>query len=273
MIGARPNSKEDSVSATSQYDGPVLLERGEQFSTITLNRPAALNALTVELLEDLVRALRETASDRAVLLRGAGRAFCVGEDLKVTLAPRTGGVDELRDAFELLQDVTRHMTSMPAPVIAAVQGYAVGGGAEIALAADLVVLQQGTRLRFPEVPIGHAHTGGISVRLPQLVGLMRAKELLLTGRWVDADEALRLGLAIEVGEDALAQAAGIAGQLGAQPRRSMAAAKRAVEVSTFPNQESVLRLEVEAATHCFDAAEATATIEAFRTTKNVAGAR
>jgi 2-(1,2-epoxy-1,2-dihydrophenyl)acetyl-CoA isomerase len=251
----------------------VRVERGEIFSIVTLNRPDALNAMSVELLGALVAALREVANDRAVVLRGAGRAFCVGEDLKATLAPHTGGVEELRRSFELLQDLTRLLTSMPAPVVAAVQGYAVGGGAELALAADLVILQDGARLRFPEVPIGHAHTGGISVRLPHLVGLMRAKELLLSGRWVECDEAVSLGLALECVADAGARAEQIATQLAGQPRRSNAAAKRAVEVSTFPNQEGTLQLEVEAATHCFSAAEATDTFEAFRTTKNVAGAR
>jgi enoyl-CoA hydratase/carnithine racemase len=262
------------VTTNCLSDEPlVVVERGDLVSTVTLNRPTSLNALTVDLLEDFVGALRQVSDDRAVIVSAVGRAFCVGEDLKLTLAPRTGGVQELRHSFELLQDVTRLMTSMAPPIVAAVRGYAVGGGAEIALAADLVVLEHGTKLRFPEVPIGHAHTGGISVRLPHLVGLMRAKELLLTGRWVEADEAARLGLAIDVVADCDARARELAGQLATQPTRSVSAAKRAVEVSVFPNQESVLRLEVEAATHCFSAAEASETFDTFRTTNTVPGAR
>ncbi|MCU1614473.1 MAG: hypothetical protein JWO98_2013 [Frankiales bacterium] len=253
---------------------PVLLERDDDgVHLITLNRPGSLNALNVPLLHALVDGLRAVHGQGPVVIRGAGRAFCVGEDLKETLAPRTGGAEELRVAFELLQDVTRLMVDNPSPIIAAVRGYAVGGGAEIALAADLVVLEEGTRLRFPEVPIGHAHTGGISSRLPLMIGLLKAKELLLTGRWVSADEAVDLRLANEVVGDAEACARALAVQFAAQPGRSMAAAKRAVETASSAQLESTLRLEVESALYCFASAEATATFSQFTSTGTVAGAR
>jgi len=253
---------------------PVVVESGPgDVAVVTLNRPHALNALNVDLLVGLTDALRTVHGSGPVIVRGAGRAFCVGEDLKETLAPTTGTAEELRTAFELLQDVTRLMVSNPAPVIAAVQGYAVGGGAEIALAADVVVLEQGTRIRFPEVPIGHAHTGGISDRLTRMVGLLRAKELLFTGRWVEHDEALRIGLVTTVADDAFAAARDLAATLGGQPARSLAAAKRAVEASCSTQLEATLRLEVEAALYCFASAEAEATFEQFTTSGTVAGAR
>lgn len=259
---------------TTPSPDPVVVESGPgDVAVITLNRPHALNALNVDLLVGLTDALREVHGGGPVVVRGAGRAFCVGEDLKETLAPRTGTAEELRTAFELLQDVTRLMVGNPAPVVAAVQGYAVGGGAEIALAADLVVLERGTRIRFPEVPIGHAHTGGISARLPQLVGLMRAKELLLTGRWIDAEEASRIGLVTTVADDASRAALDLAATLGGQPARSLAATKRAVEAACSTQLEPTLRLEVEAALYCFASAEAEATFERFTTTGTVAGAR
>src|ERR1700730_1779351 len=140
----------------------VLVEASGGVATIALNRPESLNAINVELLAGLVDALRKARDARAIVLMGNGRAFCVGEDLKQTLAPRTGEASELRDAFEQLQEVTRLITSVQCPVLAAVQGYAVGGGAELALAADLVVAAPDAQFRFPEVPIGHAVTGGIS---------------------------------------------------------------------------------------------------------------
>jgi enoyl-CoA hydratase/carnithine racemase len=253
---------------------PVLVDRYDDgVHVITLNRPASLNALNVSLLHALVDALRSVSGLGPVVIRGAGRAFCVGEDLKETLAPRTGGAEELRVAFELLQDVTRLMVDNPSPIIAAVTGYAVGGGAEIALAADLVVLEKNTRLRFPEVPIGHAHTGGISSRLPLMIGLLKAKELLLTGRWVNAEEAVDLRLANEVVADAEAQARALAVQFAAQPGRSMAAAKRAMETASSGQLESTLRLEVESALYCFASAEASATFSQFTSTGTVAGAR
>ncbi|MFI7067686.1 enoyl-CoA hydratase/isomerase family protein [Kribbella sp. NPDC050124] len=242
----------------------VLTAETDGILTITLNRPQSLNAINVPLLSELVDALHRAGEPRAVVLAGAGRAFCVGEDLKDTLAPNTGGPDELRGSFELLQEVTRTLTRISAPVIAAVQGFAIGGGAEIALAADLVLLQKGARIRFPEVPIGHAHTGGITLRLPQLVGLMRAKELLLRGRWIESGEAVRLGLALDEVDDVLTHAHRLADELAAQPGRSMAAAKHALETATFPMQESSLRLEVEAATYCFASVEAATSFDEFR---------
>ena len=251
----------------------VLKQVDERVHTITLNRPNALNALNVQLLEELADALRRISGRGPVIVRGEGRAFCVGEDLKETLAPRTGGAEELRYAFDLLQDLTRLMVANPSPVIAAVRGFAIGGGAEIALAADLVVMESGTRLRFPEVPIGHAHTGGISLRLPALVGLLKAKELLFTGRWVEAQEALNLGLANELVEDADTRALELARQLADQPSRSLAAAKRAVELSSFTQLEATLRLEVDAALYCFASEEANASFDQFTRTGTVAGAR
>ena len=261
------------TSASTPAPRPIVVEQSGPVTTIRLNRPHALNAMTVELLTDLVAALRAAGTSRAVVLHGAGRAFCAGEDLKETLAPRTGQADELRRSFDLLQETTRLITALGAPVIAAVHGYAVGGGIELALAADLVVVQDDARIRFPEVPIGHAHTGAITARLPQLVGLMRAKELLLTGRWVSAAEAVALGLAVQAVPDALARATEMAEDLAALPARSLAAAKRSLELATVPAQEQIMRLEVEAATHCFASAEAGETFESFRATKNVPGAR
>lgn len=251
----------------------VVVESAEGVTTITLNRPQALNALNVDLLRGLVEALGEVSGGDPVVVRGAGRAFCVGEDLKQTLAPVTGQPEELREAFELLQEVTRLMVTNPQPVIAAVQGFAIGGGAEIALAADLVIMDPATRLRFPEVPIGHAHTGGITLRLPALVGLLKAKELLLTGRWVEGSEALDIGLANELNPDPFARAVEVGSQLAKQPKRSMAASKRALELSTFPQLESNLRLEVESALYCFASEDAAASFEDFRNTGSVAGAR
>ncbi len=261
------------MTDNSEAAAPVLSRSDGDVHHVTLNRPAVLNAMNVDLLQDLLHALRQSRSSRAVVLGATGRAFCVGEDLRETLSPETGTAEELRVAFELLQDITRVMTSAPTPIVAAVRGYAVGGGAELALAADMVIIAPDARIRFPEVPIGHAHTGGISLRLPLLVGALRAKDLLLTGRWVEADEALRIGLATEIAEDPDARALEIARQLASQPSRSTAAAKLALESLSFPGQEAALRLEVEAASYCFSATDAERSFDQFRETGTVAGAR
>jgi 2-(1,2-epoxy-1,2-dihydrophenyl)acetyl-CoA isomerase len=233
-------------------------------AVITLDRPHVLNAINVDLLVSLCAALRQAEGQRALLIQGAGRAFCVGEDLKETLAPRTGTPEELRVALELLQETTRLVTAFPGPVIAAVQGYAIGGGAELALTADFVICSPGTRFRFPEVAIGHALTGGITARLPVLIGLARAKHLLLTSRWVDAEEALQIGMIAELADDPQVRALELAQELATYPPRSMRATKLAVESAAQPSQEAALRWEIDAALFCFSAPEAADAFSRFR---------
>jgi enoyl-CoA hydratase/carnithine racemase len=234
---------------------------------LRLNRPEALNALNVAMLAEVIEGLRDARDCGAVVIEGQGRAFCVGEDLKESLAPRTGGAEELRVSLDMLQEITRLMTACPAPVICALNGFAIGGGAELPLAADLVVAHPSTRFRFPEVSLGHAPTGGASLRLPAVVGLMRAKELLLTSRWVEADEALRIGLVSELADDPGARARELAEQLAGYPRRSVAATKRGLELAVAPAQEVVMAAEVDAAMYCFSATEARQSMTDFQNGK------
>lgn len=242
----------------------VLTEYVGDVVVITLNRPQSLNALNTDLLTNLVDALRASQSAGAIVLQGAGRGFCAGEDLNETLAPRTGTAEELRVAFHQLQDLTRLMAGAPCPVVSAVHGYAVGGGAEIALTADFVVGGPQARLKFPEAVIGHAPTGGITARLPLMVGLLRAKQLLLTGRWVEPEEGLSLGLYTELNADPKARALEIATELAGHPRRSQTGVKRAIELALVPQQESYLQLEVELASYCFASVETKESFSAFQ---------
>lgn len=244
----------------------VQTENIDGVSVITLNRPDVLNALNVELLSALVEALRaETGSAGAVVVQGAGRAFCAGEDLSETLAPETGSPDELRVAFGQLQDITRLMTAAPCPVVAAVHGYAIGGGAEIALAADFVIAGPAAKMKFPESVIGHAPTGGITGRLPLMVGLLRAKDLLLTGRWVEPQEGLTIGLYTEIADDPKARSVELAHALAANPRRSQSSVKAAIELAAYAGQEMNLRMEVDMASYCFASAETAQSFDDFRT--------
>lgn len=243
----------------------VLTDQVGDVTVITLNRPHALNALNIELLESLVRSLRAAArSALAIVVQGAGRAFCAGEDLKETLAPRTGSAEELRIAFEQLQDLTRVMTSAPCPVVSAVNGYAVGGGAEIALAADFVIAGPQAKLRFPESVIGHAPTGGITARLPLMVGVLRAKDLLLTGRWVEPTEGLSIGLYTELADDPHGRALELATSLAGNPRRSQSSVKRAIELALVATQETHLQMEVDMASYCFDSDDARESFTRFQ---------
>ncbi|KAK7408455.1 hypothetical protein QQX98_009382 [Neonectria punicea] len=251
----------------------VLVEHpGSGIARIVLSRPQALNALNVDLLDSLVRALRDNSQARVIILEGAGeRSFCAGEDLKQTLAPQTGTAQELREAFHKLQDLTRLTSSSQAIVIAAVQGFAIGGGAELALAADFVIGGSGAKFRFPEVPIGHAATGGITLRLSHMVGLLKAKELLLTGRWVESSEALKIGLLSEISEDPKRRALELAMQMAQLPATSLASSKTSLERALFTNMEACLQDEVNVASYCFaqgDAAKAFTDFAARKTREN-----
>lgn len=236
---------------------------------ITLNRPQALNSINHELLDGLTNVLRDASKARVIVLEGTGdRSFCAGEDLKQSLVRQPGTPQDLNKAFEQLQDITRLTASAKSVVIAAVQGFAIGGGAEIALAADFVIGGPGVKYRFPEATIGLAVTGGISARLPHLVGLLKAKELLITGRFVEADEALKLGLLTEVVDDPKTRAMELASQLAAMPSEALFASKISLERATFPNMEDCLGHEISAATHCFAQADADQALEGFAARKN-----
>jgi len=243
---------------------PVVVESHGDVVHVVLNRPQALNALNVSMLDGLLDAFRGAADAAAVVVYGEGRAFCVGEDLRETLAPATGDADELRASFERLQELTRLMVRLPAPVVVAAHGYAIGGGAELAMSADFVIATPNLKMRFPEVAIGHAVTGGISARLTATVGLVRAKDLLLSGRWIETAEAATWGMLSEVHEDAISRARELGDELAKLPGRSMAATKRGVESAAFPHLENVFEQEIGSALHCFSSNAAHAAYAPFQ---------
>jgi len=169
---------------------------GDGIARITLDRPAQLNAISPELLEDLDRAcalVEGDASVRAVTLTAAGRAFCAGADLR---AVRELSPDAARwSAFMgLWHRVFDRIEALPVPVIAGVHGLALAGGLELVLVADLVVADEAARLGDQHANFGLVAGGGGSQRLPRLIGARRAKELMLLGGWLTAAEALTWGL-------------------------------------------------------------------------------
>jgi enoyl-CoA hydratase len=166
-----------------------------QIATVTIQRPEKLNALNPQVIDELGQAFRSLRSDetvRAVILTGAGdKAFVAGADIGV-LAEMTplSGVEVSRQG----QVVFREIETFPRPVIAAVGGYALGGGCELALACHLRIASENARFGLPEVGLGIIPGYGGTIRLARLVGLGRALELTLTGGQVKADEAERIGL-------------------------------------------------------------------------------
>ncbi|NGM19613.1 enoyl-CoA hydratase/isomerase family protein [Roseomonas stagni] len=187
-------------------DGQVLLHREGVVARLTLDRPAKHNAITnamAEQLADHARTINADGTIRAVLLEGAGpRAFCAGMDLKAIEAFRTAW------DFRHRPDYPGAVRSIRKPVVAALKGWALGGGFELALAADIRLAAPSTRIGFPEVTRGWVGGGGASQLLPRLIGTGQAMRLLLTGDTIEAEEAHRLRLVEQlVPEDALTDTA------------------------------------------------------------------
>ena len=188
-------------------------ERRGAIEIVTLNRPQALNALSPELIEEIHRYFLELPRRldvRVVILRAAGRHFCAGADLGIRSFRRTGRGPRAAadgDAEALLRRV-KAMRACPQPIIALVQGAACGGGFSLALAADVRYATPNMRMNAAYIRVGLGGCDmGAGYLLPRLVGLSNASEFLLTGRFIDADRALRMGLVSEiVSEDKLLDA-------------------------------------------------------------------
>lgn len=173
---------------------PVEFTRREEFALITLNRPEALNALSGEVVAELDRCFSEAeASDaRALLITGAGeKAFCAGADITEFMGRSTA---EARASAERGQRVFARLDRLRLPSLAVINGYALGGGLELAMACTLRVATANARLGLPEIKLGLIPGYGGTQRLPRLVGEGRALEIVMTGRMVEAEEAYRIGL-------------------------------------------------------------------------------
>ena len=186
-------------------DALLLITRANGVATLTLNRPASLNALNRALRAELAASFAALATDgetRVIILTGAGRAFCAGVDLK-ELGSGAARVGAPRDPA---YDPTAAMAQFPGPIIGAVNGAAVTGGFELALGCDLLIASPAARFADTHGRVGVHPAWGLSQRLPRLIGLARAKELSLTGNFVDALTAERWGLVNRIvpAEDLLA---------------------------------------------------------------------
>jgi enoyl-CoA hydratase len=165
---------------------------------VTLNRPTALNALSTPLRRDLQQCFTDVQADpavRVVVITGAGRAFCAGADIKEWREPSSIVEDR---ADRLRVNFWQAISGCEVPIIAAINGYALGGGCELAMCCDIRIASEQAQLGLTEVTLGIIPGGGGTQRLPRLVGQGKALELILTGRRMDAHEALRLGLVEQV---------------------------------------------------------------------------
>ena len=247
----------------SHDDGPV--------RHVVINRAEKRNALSFEVYAALVDALQAAASDadvRCVVVSGAGSMFSAGNDVGdlALLSTQPERVPELRPPMlESMQLLER----MPKPTIAAVHGLCIGGALELALAADLRVVARGTRLGALEATLGLLPDLGGCSRLPAVVGLGRAKELILTAHLIDADEAHRIGLANAVveGDELEATVGALAQELVGRAPLALAYAKRILDAAAKPALEATLEQEVLAQTalaHSADFREGAAAVLAGR---------
>jgi enoyl-CoA hydratase/carnithine racemase len=219
------------VSELEESAGPVLVTVDGAVATVQLNRPAVLNAMSPELMEALAAALETIERGRearAVVIAGHDRAFAAGGDL------RAMGEADLHDVLhEAAGPFWARIAQYELPLVAAVSGYAFGGGFELALACDLVVAAETAVFAQPEVGVGIVPGGGGVQRLVRALGRGRALDLLLTGRRIDAHEALALGLVTRVvpAADWRAEAAALAATLAQQPPLAVLLARRAVRAA------------------------------------------
>jgi enoyl-CoA hydratase len=208
---------------------PILLvEQAGWGVRLTLNRPAKLNALSAELVAALGEAVDAAGADpevRVIVLAGAGRAFCAGYDLTEEAAGEIAGPLAWRDLLAADVAVTLKLLDCSKPVIGQVHGYALAGGLELAMACDLVVAAEGTKLGEPEIRYGSAP---VALLMPYLIGQKRTRELLLTGDLIDATEAERFGLVNRVvpADRLVAEVDALADRLARTPPEVMAPTKR-----------------------------------------------
>jgi 2-(1,2-epoxy-1,2-dihydrophenyl)acetyl-CoA isomerase len=224
---------------------PILVEAFPGYRLITLNRPERLNALTVEMADALSAALDMAAADencRALVLTGAGRAFCAGQDLTAVVGMAPGDIGHLLDRYNPL---IKKLRGLPLPVICAVNGVAAGAGANLALASDIVLAAQGATFVQAFARIGLIPDCGGSWFLPRLVGMARARALVLLAEPLPAAIAAEWGMIWQVVEDdrLMSEAHALAARLAGAATHGLALAKRALDAAETNDLDRQLDLE------------------------------
>lgn len=242
----------------------ILIEKRGEIAVLTLNAPEKRNAIDLEMVNGLHAALDEllAADDVSVLvLIGAGdKAFAAGADI-AELKERKGP-----DALAAINSaIFKRIDDFPVPSIAAIKGFALGGGCELAIACDLRVAGTSAKMGQPEVGLGIIPAAGGTYRLPRLVGLGKARELIYTGRIIDAQECLRIGLVNDVVDDdkVLARALEIAGEIASRGRLAVRLAKATMNALSRPGEAAAVSMESIAQSILFDSEDKHARMQAF----------
>lgn len=243
----------------------VRIETSGGVSTISLNRPEKLNALNDQVMSEIGQALDQVSGDttRVVILRGEGRNFAAGADVAAV-----SQIESSAKAYAFAQKagtIYDRLYSFPKPVVASIDGYALGGGCELVLACDLRIASEEAKLGLPEVTLGLLPGGGGIQRLIRQIGFVRAKDLLFTGRIISATEALNLGLVNQVvpREALAAETAELAQRLAGLPSLSLSQIKAAANKGLETDLGSALEIERQAFAILFSTGDTREGMRAF----------
>jgi enoyl-CoA hydratase len=235
----------------------IIYEKKENIAIIKLNRPEVLNAVRDSLWREIEKAVADVQRDesvRVLIFTGEGRAFSVGADIKELgqLFDQEVNLFDMRTSFVRMQQVTKTLIEMPKPTIAAVNGYALGAGAELAILCDIRIASDKARIGFPEVKVGLYETNGVTHILPRLVGLGKAKELMMIGEFIDAEEARRIGLVEKVvpHKELMIETLAMANKIAANAPVSVSLVKAGLNRGAHSDLDTALIFETEALMAC-----------------------
>jgi enoyl-CoA hydratase len=241
----------------------INLETNAEIAVITINRPAALNALNAKVIDELWKAITSLTSVRAAILTGAGeKAFVAGADIAEMAGMDAAAARSFSNAGHVLM---RSIEDRAIPIIAAVNGFALGGGCELALACDFIYASSRAQFGQPEVALGVIPGFGGTARLARRVGLARARELIYTGKRIGAEEALRIGLVNAVFEpgELIGAARKTAAEIAMKGPLAIAQAKRVLAVDPEEIALTAFDYETEGFAELFDTADQKEGMKAF----------
>jgi len=248
----------------------IIYEKEAGVATIKLNRTRVLNAMNKQLWLDFQAALEDAKGDSAVnalIITGEGRAFSTGADLKES---KTRTLEDYRDYLEELQEASRKILKFEKPTIAAVNGYALGSGYELALACDIRIAAEDAQIGSPEARVTSSVTGGAMRLIQDLVGPGKAKELLFTAENIDGKEAARIGLVNHAvpAEQLMEKARAMAEKIAANSAFSIKMIKKGLQMAQGEaSLESIMEFEVEACLACVNTKERQASLQDFEERK------
>lgn len=244
----------------------LIVEHQDQIACVTINRPKALNALnpaTVTELKSTLKELENSSEAKVIIITGQGeKAFCAGGDIALM---RTLNPVEAREIALAADALFQTIEDSPRVVIAAINGYALGGGCELAMACDLRVAAEGAQLGQPEIDLGIIPGWGGTQRLPRLIGSSRAKKMILTGERISAKQALEFGLVDQVSPDAelLDATHTLAQSIASKPQAAINMIKQAINQGMQMDLDKAVRFESELFGMCFSTQDRQEGMDAF----------